>query len=471
MATNQEEVVIRLGVSKDGSWKLLGEAKKDIEGAGDGVEYFNTHGREMHKLLHLLDHALPGLGISLRMFFHPMGVGIAAIVLGVQGLISWMHAAREKAVEMFEKQMELAENVRKANEDSLKAQTDAAKEFEKIMNSTQQSVNDMIKQKSAERTTLLDAEIAQYKRLIDAQESREMASAKGDATEQAAIRKRYEALRNEFDTQGQIEKLKIKNQELSERKSHGKAMKGTIDTYEAAKNDLGLDEGYNAAISRLKSTNESMLKKKISDLGVPGFFEQQMANPVMGDLDLGVTRKAREKKLAAAQKELEQFQHDEKIKEIHDTALGGLNEKIQALGKEYTENGKAAAALTEEIKMTRDAARAGKKKLDGKDPLSLDTLIHEMAVSPKLQQFLDLRNAILSGNLSGVDRSVLRNQLAREFAGLSMEEKIKSVQGENLPANRNDLQRKAYENELQALLKQAVETGIKIKELPTDDHA
>lgn len=76
------------------------ETGHGIEEAGEGIKIFNVHGREMHRLIHELDHALPGTGLLLRAAFHPETLGIAAVVLGIE-LIT-------KAVEKYKKKLEEA---------------------------------------------------------------------------------------------------------------------------------------------------------------------------------------------------------------------------------------------------------------------------------------------------------------------------------------------------------------------------
>ncbi|MDR3458501.1 MAG: hypothetical protein P4N60_13705 [Verrucomicrobiae bacterium] len=82
----------------DASLAALG--KKSLPEAHEGMEIFNTHGREMHRLIHEMDHILPGLGLTLRSVFHPQAMGIAGMVLIVEQLVEYFKKAHEQAEEL-----------------------------------------------------------------------------------------------------------------------------------------------------------------------------------------------------------------------------------------------------------------------------------------------------------------------------------------------------------------------------------
>lgn len=104
----------------DGLKTSAHEAGEGVHGAGEDVKYFNTHGREMHKLIHELDHILPGTGLLMRSVFHPEALGIAALVLGI-GLV-------HKAIEEYKKKLE------EAHEAAVKA--DFAEGMEAVLEAT-----------------------------------------------------------------------------------------------------------------------------------------------------------------------------------------------------------------------------------------------------------------------------------------------------------------------------------------------
>jgi hypothetical protein len=78
----------------------LEDVGKAGEQAGEGMKLFETHGREFHRLLHLLDEILPGTGLLLKAAFNPATLGIGALVLGIEAVKS--------AIESYNKKLEEA---------------------------------------------------------------------------------------------------------------------------------------------------------------------------------------------------------------------------------------------------------------------------------------------------------------------------------------------------------------------------
>src|ERR1022692_3124180 len=66
----------------------LNEYQKSTNTAGESVDILNTRGREMNRLIAEADRALPGAGELLRASFRPETLGIAAVVLLLQQVVS-----------------------------------------------------------------------------------------------------------------------------------------------------------------------------------------------------------------------------------------------------------------------------------------------------------------------------------------------------------------------------------------------
>ena len=79
---------------------LAALGKKTLPEVHDGVNIFNVHGREMHRLIHEMDRIVPGLGLTLRAAFNPATLGIAATVLIVEQLIKYFEQAKKNAEEL-----------------------------------------------------------------------------------------------------------------------------------------------------------------------------------------------------------------------------------------------------------------------------------------------------------------------------------------------------------------------------------
>ena len=75
-------------------------SKKSLPETHEGMEIFNVHGREMHRLIHEMDKLMPGLGLTLRAAFNPSTLGIAAIVIIIEQLVKWFEASKKAAEEL-----------------------------------------------------------------------------------------------------------------------------------------------------------------------------------------------------------------------------------------------------------------------------------------------------------------------------------------------------------------------------------
>lgn len=133
-----------------------GEATKE---AAKGVELFNTHGRDMHKLIHGLNELVPGLGSALKFAFHPGTIGIGVTLLLVQQFAEHLKKAKEEA-----------EALAQATANTWIAQRDAAEELLKMMGEVA-SKQDELKTKWEAEGKILEALIEQRKKLTGADDT------------------------------------------------------------------------------------------------------------------------------------------------------------------------------------------------------------------------------------------------------------------------------------------------------------
>jgi hypothetical protein len=108
--------------------KKVGKAGEE---AGEGVKFFEFHGREMHKLVGELDRIIPGVGLALKVAFNPAALGIGATVLIIE--------QAKRALEEYNKKLdEIGEAAAKADfasgiQAALDVARDATAEQEKYL--------------------------------------------------------------------------------------------------------------------------------------------------------------------------------------------------------------------------------------------------------------------------------------------------------------------------------------------------
>jgi hypothetical protein len=79
--------------------KKVGKAGEE---AGEGVKFFEFHGKEFSKLLHELDGILPGIGLLIKAAFNPATLGIGATVFLVERIKDALTEYNQKLDEIGE---------------------------------------------------------------------------------------------------------------------------------------------------------------------------------------------------------------------------------------------------------------------------------------------------------------------------------------------------------------------------------
>jgi hypothetical protein len=134
--------------------------------AGEATELFNTHGREMHRLIHELDHMAPGLGVALRSAVHPSGLGIAATVVIIQQLVEHFQKMQEEARKAREETAAVTVAVWDAARTGADQARDAAEKYIKTIRDSGRALDDL-KTKEALETAIFGERIKQWEKLLD----------------------------------------------------------------------------------------------------------------------------------------------------------------------------------------------------------------------------------------------------------------------------------------------------------------
>jgi hypothetical protein len=228
--------------------------KKAGEGvleAGEGVKAFNTHGREMHRLINEMDRTLPGTGLLLRAVFNPEALGIAAVVLAV-----------ELIVKAFEKQKKALEELAGewiAQRDAIDAAKASADEFTAGLARAKDATSEL-KEEFAKEQSVLDAQVQGHKKLIEVLEQEELAQAGGDSDKEEKIKRRFENLKREYDLTAELLKVHQEDENLGKLKGAQGGLAGAAASAEQAKDAALRNQGAAELKARVDSQDEKKLK-------------------------------------------------------------------------------------------------------------------------------------------------------------------------------------------------------------------
>lgn len=133
------EYKIRIQTVNEGSGAAdaasdLKNVGKSAEDAGEGMNFFETKGREFHRLLFELDKFLPGLGTALRAVFNPATLGVGGLLFVIERVKDGIDAWKKKMDDLAEAgaKADFAESI-KAALDVTREAADAADEWQRKM--------------------------------------------------------------------------------------------------------------------------------------------------------------------------------------------------------------------------------------------------------------------------------------------------------------------------------------------------
>lgn len=175
---------------------------KATEQAGEHAEGFNVHGREMRKLFGELDRIAPGLGESLHGLVNPSAAGIVAVLVVLKLLTSEF----EKWKKQHEEMAALSGDLWRAQFEGARKAVDAFQDYAEVINKLPSDLDDLNK-KYKETNTLLTAQIAARKTILEQIEKELLAAAGGDKSKEEEIKRRFEGEKRSFDLAGEQQQL------------------------------------------------------------------------------------------------------------------------------------------------------------------------------------------------------------------------------------------------------------------------
>ena len=177
---------------------VSGEGAPDSQGIPGGV-------RGLHMALRLIAReAGPAAGAAIGALAAATTGGMLAAILAVHELFDWLHKAREKAEQLRAQQDDLWQAIQSGAADAATSQDDFNR---KLAEATR--VSDGLQRSFEARRKLLDDEIAAHEKLLAAIEKVQLAEAAGDKDKQAAIKARFDQLRQGDDLEGQRRKITL----------------------------------------------------------------------------------------------------------------------------------------------------------------------------------------------------------------------------------------------------------------------
>jgi chromosome segregation ATPase len=379
--------------------KDVGKATKE---AGEHTEKFNTHGREMHEVLHKLNEVAPGLGQALKAVLSPEAAPIIGLIVAMEFLQKLFERMKRDAEE-FKKTMEETPDfsgIKNSVESIAAALEDADRNAKGFISSMEEieSAQKTIAEKSADMVTALEHQKTVEEQIAKAKKDQvtaelELMKQKGQITpEQYDIAKiKLESASARESAQREVDYLnKEKEQTQNDRDaaSHnveelGKREKAAQERVAAADNNLDqAKQRKEHAKSELEKVTEAIagskdapgLQQKVDDFRAKMYSELQGMN----DAEL---RSYYEKLKGAGsnttieegnyRRQLDQYlQLSDKLQDERRRQSGfagkvrGAEGDIENAKSEKSAADKALEDLNKEIKGNADSVRALTQKLD-----------------------------------------------------------------------------------------------------------
>ena len=198
------------------------QAKNAIANLGQGTDkaaestrLFAGQGRGLHSALHLIARESgPAAGAAVAAATALMTGGLLAAVFAVRELFQWMESLKKKAEEFRERQAA----VWLAAQEGAQAARDAAQEFNDKLDDEAEKL-DALKTRFENQKKLNETQIDAHKKLLEAIEKEQLEEAGGDKAKEAAIRKHFADLKQQYDFDAERQKIEVEQEQLGELQS------------------------------------------------------------------------------------------------------------------------------------------------------------------------------------------------------------------------------------------------------------
>lgn len=324
-----------------------------------GTEKLTLKKRELMHIVNALGgKAVPELSRALATLAY--GGGTVAAIFALVGVFEMVSHAIEAARAKAE---EAAAGAWTAQRDAIQAAASAAQDFADRLDAAK-SNTDKLKVSLDLEKAVLDAQIDSHKKLLDAIEKQQMAEAAGDKVREAAIKKRFEDLKAEYDMVAESLKLEqlrddITNRQISAPKRKAAALQAESDIEEeqlnpdAAKAAATIARlGGKDALPKLKQAADAA--QKVVDSFSPEQLErfQNVANDLTQPEGVRLGAQSELSRHAAATKDVADFNSLDSalaVQRQHDEALKRLGEKLKRAEEARDNNTKAIEDETNQL--------------------------------------------------------------------------------------------------------------------------
>jgi hypothetical protein len=372
------------------------EAKVPQEQQTEQFERATINARGLHGALHLIARESgPAMGAAVAGAAALMTGGLYTAVFAVRELFAWIEGCRKKAEDFREQQAELWISIQKGASDAAKTESDFSDQLDKVKTKTNE-----VKTAFATESAILAARIKQHEELLKAIEKEQLAEAKGDPKKEAAIKAKFDALREEFNIVAARVKLEQQEAELYKLSLQGRDLASTAtgakNAVEAAQRE---NERHQAELKN--AGDESKLRAaaveaaKLSGASVAAGAKPITATSSVEDLITNrnylqnivnrMTAAGEASQAAGLQKRVDaisdfvKFEAVKKEAETSEAILSNLNKKLQEAVTARDANTQAVNAETEKINiglrtlkiqeqttgMEKTIAAGGKVKMPG----------------------------------------------------------------------------------------------------------
>ena len=334
----------------------LEEFRKQNQGAGEGVDYFNTRGREMNRLINMVERQAPGAGEVLRAAFRPETLGIAAVILLLEQMVKWIGAAKKEADDLRESQDKLTTDVWENQQKQANAAATAAQGYADNIQHAGENL-DELKPKYDAQKTLLDAEIEQNNQLTAALEKQAIALIAANPNLTDAQKKQAEAeTRASFDSKKSQDQLaaeesqiKLQQKLLSDRITASRDLKAKSDAAEAVHEDaLKMSPRLGPEIDFFKSDLGKDPAETVRKAAEKLKKEQKQLGPDPTNADAAYLQELKEK-LETYSREKQLVDENQAALDAHTVKVNELKKAADRAVRAYDENATAITEQTEQL--------------------------------------------------------------------------------------------------------------------------
>jgi len=311
-----------------------------------GTDQLVLKKRELAHVINALGgQAIPEMGKALSMLAY--GAGPAAAIFALVGAFEMikhhLDAVKKAAADVLELKWETMR-------DSVKDTVESTHNLEDALEKASKPA-DKIKTAFEAQKALIEAEIADHKKLLDAFEQEELAAAKGDKDKEASIRARYADLKREYDLSAEQLKIDQLSYDIDHRKTEQFKLRHEFYAAQKAVGAAETDPELMAAQQALKGKDRATLIAANGGDQYSSDVDARIA-ATKADSSLSFDQAFRRMQKLNAEKALLEFDKNTQIVAEHTESIRRLKSKVDEADAAAVAN---TTAITEETSQ-RDSA-------------------------------------------------------------------------------------------------------------------